>query len=83
MLASYSPGPLSPTTLGEDLYVIPLYVDPSTGQANFRVFVTPMVNFLWFGGFIVIFGAHLCVLPDTRERKRLEAYESQEEQAIA
>jgi cytochrome c-type biogenesis protein CcmF len=74
---------LNPSRLGEDLYVIPLWVNPVSGQANFRVFVNPMVNFLWFGGFIVIFGAHLCVLPDTRERKRLEAYVAQEERAIA
>jgi cytochrome c-type biogenesis protein CcmF len=58
---------------GEDFYVTPLGVDPSTGQANFRVFVNPMVNFLWFGGFILVFGAGLCVCPDARERKRLQA----------
>jgi hypothetical protein len=32
-----------------------------------------MVNFLWFGGFVLVFGAGLCVFPDARERKRLEA----------
>ena len=74
---------LNPTRFGEDLYVIPLWVNPVSGEANFRVFVNPMVNFLWFGGFIVIFGAHLCVLPDTRERKRLEAFVAQEEREIA
>ena len=58
---------------GEDFYVTPLGVDPFTGQANFRVFVNPMVNFLWFGGFILVIGAGLCVFPDARERKRLEA----------
>ena len=31
-----------------------------------------MVNFLWLGGLIFIIGAHLSVLPDARERKRLE-----------
>ncbi len=63
----------APHRFGEDFYVTPLGVDPSTGQANFRVFVNPMVNFLWFGGFILVFGAGLCVFPDARERKRLEA----------
>jgi cytochrome c-type biogenesis protein CcmF len=63
----------APHRFGEDFYVTPLGVDPGTGQANFRVFVNPMVNFLWFGGFILVFGAALCVCPDARERKRLEA----------
>ena len=58
---------------GEDFYVTPLGVDPATGQANFRVFVNPMVNFLWLGGLILVVGATLCVLPDARERKRLLA----------
>jgi cytochrome c-type biogenesis protein CcmF len=65
--------PAAPQRFGEDFYVTPLGVDPFTGQANFRVFVNPMVNFLWFGGFILVFGAGLCVFPDARERKRLLA----------
>jgi cytochrome c biogenesis factor len=58
---------------GEDFYVTPLSADPTTGRANFRVFVNPMVNFLWFGGLILVVGATICVFPDSRERKRLEA----------
>jgi cytochrome c-type biogenesis protein CcmF len=63
----------APHRFGEDFYVTPLGVDPFTGQANFRIFVNPMVNFLWFGGFVLVIGASLCVFPDARERKRLEA----------
>jgi hypothetical protein len=40
------------------------------GQA-LRIFVNPMVNFLWFGGFVLVFGAGLCAFP-TRERKSLQ-----------
>jgi cytochrome c-type biogenesis protein CcmF len=69
--------------MGEDLYAIPLFVDPSTGQANFRVFVNPMVNFIWFGGLIFVIGAHLAVLPDRRERRRLESALALEERAVA
>ena len=74
---------LAPTRFGEDFYVIPLWVDPATGQANFRVFVNPMVNFLWFGGLVLVLGAHLSVLPDSRERKRLATAMSLEERAAA
>jgi len=71
------------TRFGEDFYVIPLWVDPATGQANFRIFVNPMVNFIWLGGLIVVIGAHLSVLPDSRERKRLAAAIDVEERAVA
>ena len=60
-----------PTRFAEDFYVIPLWVDPASGEANIRVFINPMVNFIWLGGLVVVFGAHLAVLPDARERRRL------------
>jgi len=75
--------PLSGTRFGEDFYVIPLFVDTQTGEASFRVFINPLVNFLWYGGLIFILGAHLCVLPDSRERQRLEQALDLEETAVA
>jgi cytochrome c-type biogenesis protein CcmF len=74
---------LDPSRLGEDFYVIPLWVDPLSGRANFRIFVNPMVNFIWFGGLIVVIGAHLSVLPDARERRQLETAMELEERAVA
>jgi cytochrome c-type biogenesis protein CcmF len=81
ILASMSPR--SPSRFGEDLYMIPLFVDPRTGEANFRVFINPMVNFIWLGGLILVLGAHLSVLPDARERKRLKEALELEERAVA
>ncbi len=81
ILASLSP--FAPSRLGEDFYVTPLFVDPETGTANFRIFVNPMVNFIWLGGLILVLGAHLAVLPDSRERRRLEAAIALEERAVA
>jgi len=75
--------PLDGSRWGEDFYVIPLWVDPQTGRANFRVFVNPMVNFIWLGGLIFVLGAHLAVLPDARERRRLRAAMELEERAVA
>jgi cytochrome c-type biogenesis protein CcmF len=75
--------PLRAARFGEDFYVIPLWVDPATGEANFRMFVNPMVNFIWFGGFIFVLGATISILPDARERKRLEAAMALEERAVA
>jgi hypothetical protein len=78
-----SMSPLDPRRLGEDFYVTPLWVDPATGQASFRVFVNPMVNFLWLGGLVFVIGAHLGVLPDARDRRRLEDRLDLEERAVA
>jgi cytochrome c-type biogenesis protein CcmF len=78
-----SMNPLHPTRFGEDLYVIPLAVDPASGRASVRVFVNPMVNFIWLGGLILVIGAHLAVLPDSAERKRLRAAMELEERAVA
>ena len=73
----------APQRFGEDFYVTPLGVDPMTGRANFRVFVNPLVNFLWFGGLVLVLGAGLCVLPDAGERKRLAASMAVEDRAAA
>lgn len=75
--------PLHPSRFGEDLYLTPLWVDPASGRASVRVFVNPMVNFLWIGGLIFILGAHLSVLPDARERRRLRTALALEERAVA
>ena len=74
---------MRPTRFGEDFYVIPLWVDPRTGEASIRIFVNPMVNFIWLGGLIVVIGANLTILPDSRARKRLEAAMATEGKAVA
>ena len=73
----------SPSIFGEDFYVIPLWIDPATGQASLRIFINPMVNFIWLGGLVFVLGAHICVLPDKRERMRLLAALDLEEQERA
>jgi len=75
--------PLQASRWGEDFYVIPLAVDPASGRASFRVFVNPMINFIWFGGLIFVLGSIFSILPDSRERKRLEAALALEERAVA
>jgi cytochrome c-type biogenesis protein CcmF len=77
------PSPLDGTRFGEDLYVMPLGVDPATGEASIRVFVNPLVNFIWFGGLLFILGAGLAVLPDAQERRRLEQALELEDRAVA
>ncbi|MEW5807645.1 MAG: heme lyase CcmF/NrfE family subunit [Acidobacteriota bacterium] len=60
-------------SLGEDLYVIPMGFEPKTSTASFKVFINPLINFLWLGGIILVIGAHITVLPDKEEREILKA----------
>jgi cytochrome c-type biogenesis protein CcmF len=75
--------PLSAARFGEDFYLTPLWIDPDTGQANFRIFINPMINFIWIGGALFVLGAGLAIMPDARERKRLEGALALEEKAVA
>jgi cytochrome c-type biogenesis protein CcmF len=58
------------TTLGEDLYVTLLGYDTATGAVTLRVFINPLVGWIWLGGAIVALGALFAVWP---ERRRLPA----------
>ena len=57
--------------------------DAATQDVTLQIFVNPLVNLIWLGGLILVFGAHLAVLPDARERRRLEAACELEERAVA
>jgi cytochrome c-type biogenesis protein CcmF len=58
------------TGLGEDLYVTLLSYNPVAGTATLRVFVNPLVMWIWAGGLIVALGALFAIWPD---RRRLTA----------
>ena len=61
------------STLREDLYLILIAYDPRTDVATFKVYLNPLVNWIWLGGFFLIIGTHVAVLPDRRERAAVEA----------
>ncbi|MCJ7533376.1 MAG: heme lyase CcmF/NrfE family subunit [Anaerolineales bacterium] len=53
------------STWEDDLYVLLVDWLPVTAQgATFKVFHNPLVNWLWFGGFIFIFGTLVAAWPD-------------------
>ncbi|MDQ2853945.1 MAG: heme lyase CcmF/NrfE family subunit [Chloroflexota bacterium] len=60
------------SALGEDLYVTLLAYNPATGTATLRVFVNPLVSWIWAGGAIVALGALFAIWPD-RRRLAVEA----------
>ena len=59
----------SRSTIFEDFYVIVVNWEPMSAQAaTFRVFNNPLINWVWTGGFIFIFGTLIAAWPET-ERK--------------
>jgi cytochrome c-type biogenesis protein CcmF len=56
---------------GEDFYVILDQIDGNT--IYFKVFVKPLVNFIWLAGFVFLFGSLIAMWPDAREQRRLVA----------
>jgi cytochrome c-type biogenesis protein CcmF len=64
--------PVVRTALGEDLYVTLLAYNPATQTATIRVFINPLVMWIWAGGAIVALGALFAIWPD-RRRTAVEA----------
>jgi cytochrome c-type biogenesis protein CcmF len=56
---------------GEDFYTI---LDQISGNTvYFKVFVKPLVNFIWVAGFVFLGGSLIAMWPDAREQRRLVA----------
>ncbi len=53
------------STIEDDLYLLLVDWQPiSTGGATFKIYHNPLVNWLWFGGFIFILGTLVAAWPD-------------------
>jgi cytochrome c-type biogenesis protein CcmF len=60
-------------TLKDDLYIILVDWQPtSTNGATFKIFVNPLVNWLWIGAIIFLFGIIFAAWPD-RDAERVPA----------
>ncbi|MGH9869373.1 MAG: heme lyase CcmF/NrfE family subunit [Candidatus Polarisedimenticolia bacterium] len=55
-----------PPNLGDDLYTILVDNNPESGGYTFKAYLNPLVSWLWLGGFVVIIGTHIAVLPEWR-----------------
>ena len=64
------------TGVGEDLYVTLLAYDRATGSITLRVFVNPLVVWIWLGGGIVTAGAIFAIWPDRRRQPALAPAEA-------
>ena len=66
-------------SLKEDLYVVVAGQDQDTGKAVVQVFINPLVEWVWIGGFIVFLGTLLAMVPSRVEKELAEARRPSEE----
>jgi cytochrome c-type biogenesis protein CcmF len=53
------------TSLFEDLYVILAGFEPSR-TATFKVFINPLLAWLWIGGLVIVMGTMIAIWPERR-----------------
>jgi cytochrome c-type biogenesis protein CcmF len=58
------------TGVREDLFVI-LGGWTEEGEATFKVFVNPLIMWIWVGGGVIVAGALIAFWPDVREERRV------------
>jgi cytochrome c-type biogenesis protein CcmF len=64
-----------------DLYVVLAGLNDKGQEATFEVFLTPLVFWLWAGGFVMALGTVVAVWPNVRERAAIAAALSRERAA--
>ncbi len=61
------------STIEDDLYVILVnWEQISASSATFKVFHNPLINWLWIGGILLIFGSFIAAWPDEERGLQLE-----------
>jgi cytochrome c-type biogenesis protein CcmF len=49
--------------LREDVYIILTGYEPTTKLANFRVYINPLINWVWIGFGLLMLGTAICLVP--------------------
>jgi cytochrome c-type biogenesis protein CcmF len=63
-------------TIAEDFYVLLVNWEPtSANSATFRIFLNPLINWIWAGGFIFVFGTLVAAWP-ARQKEAVAARRS-------
>ncbi|MEJ2707037.1 MAG: heme lyase CcmF/NrfE family subunit [Anaerolineales bacterium] len=61
------------STWEDDFYVLLVDWQPITSQgATFKIYLNPLVNWLWLGGFVFIFGTMIAAWPDRESELAVE-----------
>jgi cytochrome c-type biogenesis protein CcmF len=65
----------------EDFYIVLVGWDEQ-GASTFKVYINPLVSWIWFGGFIIALGTLFVMLPN-RQRRALARTMKEEERHAA
>jgi cytochrome c-type biogenesis protein CcmF len=66
--------PAARSTISEDFYVLLVNWEPTSAtEATFRVYINPLINWVWAGGLIFVLGTLIAAWPDPRKEKVAEA----------
>ncbi len=49
--------------VSEDVYVVLTGYDMESGLANFRVYINPLISWVWIGFLVLAFGTLVCLIP--------------------
>ena len=55
--------------LNEDLYINFAAIDQATGKATLQAYVFPLVNWLWIGAIVLVFGTFVALVPSKVARQ--------------
>jgi cytochrome c-type biogenesis protein CcmF len=62
--------PQARSTISEDFYILLVNWEPTTANAaTFRVYLNPLINWVWAGGIIFVIGTLIAAWPAPREEK--------------
>lgn len=66
--------PAARSTIAEDFYVLIVNWEQTlTTEATFRVFLNPLINWVWAGGFVFTIGTMIAAWPDPTDEKVAKA----------
>ena len=69
--------PAARSTISEDFYVLLVNWEPTSAtEATFRVYLNPLINWVWAGSIIFVIGTLIAAWPDPRKEKVAEAKQS-------
>jgi cytochrome c-type biogenesis protein CcmF len=72
------------STVIDDFYVLLVAWEPAAaGQATVRIYLNPLVNWVWTGGIIFIFGTMIAAWPDRADDKAVAASRARGRVAVA
>jgi cytochrome c-type biogenesis protein CcmF len=59
------------STPAQDVYVLLVSWEPiELGASTFKVYINPLINWTWLGGFVLIFGTFIAAWPEGSKKRR-------------